>query len=211
MAKYPEPGRVKTRLGALIGAEPACRLYRAFLHDLAARLAGLSYPVTWAYAPPESPFPSLLPSAHCRPQQGGDLGERMAAAIAEEFRDGAGAVVVIGVDAPHLPSAFLAEAAEALASGADVVLGPAADGGYYLVGVVAPVPGLFRSIPWSTAGVFAATVVAAERLRLRLHRLPPTFDVDEPADLDRLREVLARDGAFLPETARVLADIALPA
>jgi hypothetical protein len=211
MAKYPEPGRVKTRLAAVLGAEVACRLYLAFLRDLAGRLTPLPYPTTWAYSPPESPFTALLPQARCRPQQGGDLGERMAAAVAEEFGAGAGAVLVIGVDAPHLPAAYLAEAAAALARGTDVVLGPAADGGYYLIGLRAPAPDLFRSIPWSTGGVFGSTVAAARRLHLRLHQLPPTFDVDEPADLERLRALLARDGALLPETARLLADMGAPA
>jgi rSAM/selenodomain-associated transferase 1 len=211
MAKHPEPGRVKTRLAGVLGDDVACRLYHAFLRDLAGRLSRLSYPVTWAYTPAGSPFPDLLPGARCRPQQGADLGERMAAAVADEFRAGAAAVLVIGVDAPHLPAPYLAEAAAALASGSDVVLGPAADGGYYLIGLAAPAPGLFQSIPWSTAGVLAATVAAVGRLGLRLHQLPPTFDVDEPADLDRLREVLAHDGALLPETARLLGNLAVSA
>jgi hypothetical protein len=210
MAKYPAPGRVKTRLAAALGAEGACRLYRAFLSDLAGRLARLPGRVTWAYWPPESEFRRLLPQARCRPQRGADLGERMAGALADEFGAGVRAVLAIGVDAPHLPAGVLAEAAEALAAGADVVLGPAADGGYYLVGLVAPVPELFRAVPWGTRGVLATTLGVAHRLGLRPHLLPVSFDVDEPADLDRLRDLIARGEISLPETAAVLAGIEFP-
>jgi rSAM/selenodomain-associated transferase 1 len=207
MAKYPEPGGVKTRLARVIGPEVACRLYRAFLRDLAARLAALPCAVSWAYWPPASPFPAMLPGARCRPQRGENLGERMATALAEEFLAATGPVLMIGVDAPHLPAAVLGEAAAALTGGADVVLGPALDGGYYLIGLRAPRPALFQGIPWSTPGVMQATLAAVHRLGLRPHLLPPSFDVDEPADLECLRDVLARGEVSLPETAGVLADI----
>jgi len=81
MAKHPAPGEVKTRLAPALGPERACALYAAFVQDLAARLQALPYEVTWAYWPPESPFPALLPGARCRPQRGADLGERMTGAI----------------------------------------------------------------------------------------------------------------------------------
>jgi hypothetical protein len=113
-------------------------------------------------------------------------------------------VLAIGVDAPHLPAAFLAEAVAALAADAEVVLGPADDGGYYLIGLAAPVPELFQAIPWGTPGVLAATLAAVRRRGLHLRLLPPCFDVDAPADLERLRAVLARGEVCLPETARVL-------
>src|SRR5205823_13822495 len=99
-AKHPVPGRVKTRLAAALGADAACALYRAFVLDLAERLAALPYAVTWAYTPPDAPFAELLPGARCRPQRGRDLGERLAAALADELAEGPGPVLAIGGDAP---------------------------------------------------------------------------------------------------------------
>src|SRR2546430_1702524 len=140
---------------------------------------------------------------------GRDLGERLAAAIADELAEGPGPVLVIGADAPHVPAAPLAEAAAALAGRADVVLGPAADGGYYLIGIRGPAPDLFAGIAWSTAGVLAATRAQAEAAGLAVHLLPPGFDVDEVADLVRLRALLARGEVRLPRTTEVLAVLAL--
>jgi rSAM/selenodomain-associated transferase 1 len=206
MAKYPAPGRVKTRLAAALGTDVACALYGAFVLDLSDRLRRLPYAVTWAYWPPDAPFAALLPGARCRPQTGADLGERMASAIASELRRRDGPILVIGADVPHVPAASLAEGAAALAAGADVVLGPAADGGYYLIGVKRAVPVLFRKVPWGTSDVLRVTLERAAELALRTHCLPPTFDVDEPGDLDRLRTLVARGEAELPRTARLLAE-----
>jgi rSAM/selenodomain-associated transferase 1 len=210
MAKHPAPGQVKTRLAAAIGAAAACALYRAFVLDLAERLRALPYPVTWAYWPAEAPFPALLPGARCRPQEGHDLGERMARAMAAEFTDGAGAVLVVGADTPHLPAERVTEAVNALTAGADVVLGPAADGGYYLIGLRAPAAGLFAGITWGGPGVLAATLARAGCLRLRPHLLAPTFDVDDAGDLGRLRTLLARQEVHLPRTAALLARLSDP-
>jgi len=208
MAKHPVPGRVKTRLAAALGADAACALYRAFVLDLAERLAALPYAVTWAYTPPDAPFAELLPGARCRPQRGRDLGERLAAALAEELAAGPGPVLAIGADAPHIPAAALAAGAAALTHGADVVLGPAADGGYYLIGLRGPAPGLFAGIAWGTAGVLEATLARAAAAGLAVHLLCPSFDVDQVADLSRLRALLARDDVSLPRTAGVLAGFA---
>jgi len=204
MAKHPEPGRVKTRLAAAFGAERACALYRAFVLDLAERLRTLPYAVTWAFWPAAAPFADVLPGVRCRPQRGRDLGERLAGAVAAAFAEAPGPVLVIGADAPHVPAESLAEAARALGGTADVVLGPAEDGGYYLIGLREPAD-LFAGIAWSTPSVLAATRGRAERLGLRTHLLPPSFDVDEPADLLRLRALLDRGDAYLPRTAALLA------
>ena len=199
MAKHPAPGRVKTRLAATLGAERACALYRAFVLDLAERLDALPYDVTWAYWPAAAPFATLLPRARCRPQRGADLGDRMANAVAEC----GGPAVVIGADAPHVPAARLEEAVEALAGAADVVLGPADDGGYYLIGLRAPTPAVFAGVAWGTSRVLTETLARAGGLRTLL--LEPCFDVDTPADLVRLSDVLARGDVALPRTAALLA------
>src|SRR5439155_9629378 len=96
----------------------------------------------------------------------------------------------------------------ALTHGADVVLGPAADGGYYLIGLRGPAPGLFAGIAWGTAGVLEATLARAAAAGLAVHLLSPSFDVDQLADLSRLRALLARDDVSLPRTAGVLAGFA---
>lgn len=205
MAKHPEPGRVKTRLARVLGDDKACALYRACILDLAERLAAMPYRVTWAYTPATAPFADLVPGARCRPQVDGDLGARMADAIAHELADGLGPVLVIGADAPHLPAARLAEAGRALGGVADVVLGPAEDGGYYLIGLRAPAPELFAGIPWSTSDVLAATRARAAAKGLRVHLLATEFDLDEPVDLDRLRALVARDDVGVPRVAALLA------
>jgi rSAM/selenodomain-associated transferase 1 len=208
MARHPVPGRVKTRLAAAVGADVACALYRAFVLDLAERLAALPYRVTWVHTPADAPFAALVPGARCRPQRGRDLGERLGAAIDDALAPGPGPVLAIGADAPHIPAASLAEAASALAGDTDVVLGPAGDGGYYLIGLRAPAPSLFAGIAWSTARVLGATRARAAAAGMRVHLLPPSFDVDEVEDLTRLREVLARGEVRLPRTAAVLAALA---
>ena len=205
MAKHPAPGRVKTRLAAALGDAFACALARAFIVDLAARLAQLPYRTTWAYWPPTASFATLLPGARCRPQRGADLGARMATAVAQELAEGAGGVVVLGADSPHVPTANVDEAARALVAGTELVLGPAIDGGYYLIGVRRAQPELFTGIAWGTAEVLVATLAHARALGLATHLLEPGFDVDDPADLTRLRLLLARGDVHLPATADVLA------
>jgi hypothetical protein len=132
----------------------------------------------------------------------------MAAAIAAEFADGGAPVVVLGADVPHVPLERVVEAVAALASGTDVVLGPAEDGGYYLIGLGAPAPELFVGIAWGTADVLRATMGQASAAGLRTHLVAATFDVDEAADLERLRRVLESGEVELPRTAIVLTEVA---
>jgi glycosyltransferase A (GT-A) superfamily protein (DUF2064 family) len=117
---------------------------------------------------------------------------------------GAGPVLMIGADAPHVPLQSLTEAADALAGTADLVVGPAADGGYYLIGLRTLERTLFSRVPWGGPEVCALTLARAASLGLRTHLLPPTFDVDEAADLDRLRALLMRREVTLPRTAALL-------
>ena len=207
MAKYPSPGSAKTRLGAQIGFRAACRLSEAFIRDLGDRLGGLGLPVTWAFWPPAAPFADLVPGQRCVPQVGGDLGERLEAGMAECIATLRLPVLAIGTDAPHLDGACLREGAEALAGGADVVLGPATDGGYYVIGVRAPQPALFRDIVWGSSSVFEVTLQRARAAGLRVHLLPTTFDVDDEAGLEELRALLARGTLTLPHTAVALGGV----
>ena len=203
MAKYPAPGRVKTRLATALGAERACALYRAFILDLADRLAALPYEVIWSYDPAQAPFAALVPHARCVPQVDGDLGARMGHAVAAAFAEQAAPVVVLGADVPHVPVSCIEEAVAVVPG--RVVLGPAEDGGYYLIALARPVPELFAGVPWGGADVLAATRVRAARLGLATDLLAPTFDVDESADLARLRVLLDGGAVALPRTAALLA------
>jgi uncharacterized protein len=206
MAKYPSPGSVKTRLASQIGEAAACRLYDAFVRDLADRLEAVELPLTWAFWPPDAPFPSIVPGKRCVPQAGSDLGERLEHAVAECFRAIPAPVIVIGVDSPHLDLAWLREAADALAGGADGVLGPAEDGGYYLIGLREPSSRIFRDVAWGSSGVLDATLAKARDAGMRVHVLQPTFDVDDAAGLRTLRDVLARGEVQLPRTRAALPD-----
>jgi 8-oxo-dGTP pyrophosphatase MutT (NUDIX family) len=144
-------------------------------------------------------------------QRGDDLGARLEGVAEDLLASGAKAVAIVDSDTPTLPVAFLEEAINALQSDAvDVVLGPAQDGGYYLVGLRAPQPSLFRGIPWSTSSVLRASLHAADASGLRVHLLQSWYDVDEPPDLDRLVRQLRTLSPFVPgfprETARLLSD-----
>lgn len=197
-ARQPEAGAVKTRLSPPLSLEQAAGLYACFLADtlaLAAEVPAVLRAI--AYHPPEARenFARLAPGFRLMAQSGAGLGERMHRALAAAFADSAQRVVLIGSDAPHLPSDTIAAGFAALRQGADVALGPAEDGGYYLIGLRRPQPELFEMV-MSTPQVFAQTVDCAERLGLRVELLPEGFDVDTHTDLERLRGVLAGDPAI---------------
>jgi len=207
MARYPTVGAVKTRLARTIGAAAACALYRAFLADLDARFGGGPRPLVWAYDPPDAGFAALVrPGAVCVPQEGPDLGARMRNVVLRFCADGTRRVLIIGADVPHLRDVWVDDADQALGE-ADLVLGPSTDGGYYLIGMRQP-HDVFTGVAMGTPDVLAATLARAGALGLRVHRLPETFDVDEAADVDRLRRELAGSPDLeLPATVIVLATI----
>lgn len=205
-ARQPEPGAVKTRLAGTVGDARAAEIYAAFVDDLARRLAKASFAVLWAVTPSPAGFArrfGIAPEA-CLPQIGDDLGERMRAAFAEIDRRGFAHRALIGSDLPQLPLERIERAFAALGE-VDLVLGPAVDGGYYLVGQREP-QDVFTGVAWSRPTVLTETLARAASLGLRVHLLEEDFDVDTPADLDRLRALL-RDAAVrstLPATARAL-------
>ena len=130
-------------------------------------------------------FADWLPFASIQAQAEGDLGNRLEQAVAERFRDGAGRVIVVGTDCPGLTAAHLLEATRALASH-EVVLGPALDGGYTLIGLRRPIPELFRDMPWSKPELLAATRRRMQGERLTWYELQTLGDVDLAEDLPRL-------------------------
>lgn len=183
--KAPRPGTVKTRLGREIGHDQATALYRRMGEEQLARI-----PVemrTEVHYAPRGARPDMvewLGKRHYRSQTGGDLGARLSHSFATGFRRGYGPVFAIGADCPDLDSACLHEAVESLANH-DVVIGPASDGGYYLIGLRAPAPSLFTGIEWSTPTVFADTMQRAKEQELRVALLPERLDIDDLPTLQR--------------------------
>ena len=186
MLKAPREGTVKTRLAAVLGAAQATRVYRLLVERQIAAIPP-DWPVEIHFAPADAQGEMrdwLGPSPRLYPQTDGDLGRRLSFAVDASFGRGASTVLVIGGDCPELDRDALLSAAGALRTH-EVVLGPAGDGGYYLIGLTLPQPELFADIPWSTDGVLAATLQAADALGLIPLRLPMRDDVDTLADLQK--------------------------
>jgi rSAM/selenodomain-associated transferase 1 len=207
MAKAPRAGAVKTRLCPPLVPREAAALARGFLRDTLARVRRLGGAIPLlAYTPTsERPlFERLAPGVALVPQADGDLGARLREALAAGLRT-CPAAIALGTDIPALPGAVLERAIERITSRAvDVVLGPAEDGGYYLIGVRADHPVLFADLPWSTPAVFDLTRGRIETAGLRCALLPPWFDVDTPEDLVRLRALLRESPDAAPATSRFL-------
>jgi hypothetical protein len=189
MLKYPQPGAVKTRMIPALGARRACELHRALtaqtlaeVRSFAARTS-VELEARVAGAPDAAASEAWLGAGVMIREQGeGDLGARMERAVRLAFDEGAGAVVVIGGDCPELTAGHLASAFEVSENG-DVVLGPATDGGYYLIGLRRPRPELFRGITWGGAEVRAQTLAVARGLGAEVVEFEPLRDVDVPEDL----------------------------
>lgn len=214
-ARAPRAGRVKTRLARRLSEQGAITLYEAFLED-AGRMylrPALWTGVLWAEVDPFDPlFDPCFPAPWVREAQPpGDLGERLAAAFAREFRRGAPAAVAVGSDHPALSRRRIEEAFAELAAGHDAVVIPAEDGGYCAIGLRAgaPVEPVFRGVEWSTDAVLRQTIARFEDARVGYRVLDPGYDVDVPEDLERLRRDLERrdaaDEDFPAATARALA------
>jgi rSAM/selenodomain-associated transferase 1 len=209
-------GRAKTRLIGDLSASQAAQLHEAFLGDMVERLDGqldggagtFELRLAWALAAgeeaPEIAGLERQPPAVRQPD--GDLGERLLVVLAEACRHYPFALAV-GSDHPELSREIIEAACRRLAEGAPVVLGPAADGGYYLIGVTArtAVPELFRGIPWSTDAVLSITQKRCRRLGIDPVLLPGGEDVDTPADLHRLTRRLEEGEVHCPRTRRLLA------
>jgi len=191
-AKYWEPGQVKTRLAASLGAERAAEVYRHFLVTLLGRLADCRAEKCLAYTPASrvGEFREIAPEGwQLELQAEGDLGERMEAFFASRFAAGFERVVLVGSDSPQLPLAAIQQAFEQLHE-SQVVLGPTEDGGYWLVGAAGGTPDIFRGIPWSTPQVWEATSRALQTANLRHSTLRVCYDVDNGDDLQRLLDEL---------------------
>ncbi len=197
--RYPEAGRSKTRLIPALGASGAARLHEDMTRHTLRTAAGLArdYPVRVEVhftggdeGLMRQVFGGDFPY---RPQAAGDLGQKMQAALEGALSRGAKRAVVIGTDCPDLTTLILRQAFEALET-RELVLGPAHDGGYFLIGCRRVWPELFADIPWGTDEVWARTLAAARGAGLTPHILEPLPDVDRPEDLP-IWEAARRDHA----------------
>jgi rSAM/selenodomain-associated transferase 2/rSAM/selenodomain-associated transferase 1 len=187
-SRFPEPGKSKTRLIPALGAAGAAELHRQMVEhtlrwvkELRDRLP-LSIEIRYTGRPLE-PFQRWLGPNFLYSEQGeGDLGQRMLRSLQDAFRMKVKKVLLIGTDVPDL-SANLAEGALILLNSSDLVLGPADDGGYYLIGLRRVIPQLFQEIPWGTEEVFRKTQHVAQAAKLSYSLLPSLPDVDRPEDL----------------------------
>ncbi len=187
-AKWPLPGQVKTRLAAETAEEWAARVAAAALADTLDRLSEVDACRLLVFAPAEAEasFTELARGRYgLMPQGPGDLGERLERFVAARLEEGADAVVVLGSDSPTLPPAFVDLAFEHLAH-VDVVLGPATDGGYYLVGCRRLHPALFSAIDWGDGCVLRQTVERLADPAWSLAVLSPWYDVDDLQDWQML-------------------------
>ena len=212
VARYPQVGTTKTRLARALGNEETAQLYRAFLTDLAQRFADWpKYDLHWAYTPAEvdyAEFMAELASSlvrHMRffPQKGEGLGERLYNAFRWTYEHGYKRTVLIGSDSPHIGRDAVVGARDAL-DRADVALGPAEDGGYYMIAMQRP-HDVFRDIPMSTSAVLRMTIELAQRQGLEVNTRETLFDIDELPDLARLAQLLRTDASLAPATAAHLA------
>ncbi len=189
-AKQPLPGRVKTRLTPPLSPDQAAELYRCMLDDTLAKVAELPDTVRLLMYE-EQPgaadyFRQTATGCRLHPQCGDDLGERMANAFGLAFAKGYQAAVIIGTDSPDLPLSLIVAAFRKLEqTDIDAVYGPSEDGGYYLLGLKRVYAELFRDIPWSSVGVLEKSLARAERTGIQTELLPPWYDVDTAADLQR--------------------------
>lgn len=185
--RAPEPGKVKTRLAASIGAPAALAIYRRLAEHTLAEARALAEEVqVRVHHTPADAAPAvrawLGDGLALLPQAEGDLGARMGDAFDRAFADGCGRVVIIGSDLPEMSAGLLRSAFAALDQ-ADAVIGPARDGGYYLLGLTHPVSGVFDGIAWSTPEVFAGTMLRLRAAGMEPVTLPTLADVDVVADL----------------------------
>jgi hypothetical protein len=206
IAKEPVAGLAKTRLIPALGVAGAARAAAAMLDDTLATVRASGAEPWLCFAPAEARerLGRLAPGFGLLAQAPGDLGDRLAACLADLLRAGADRVAIVGADTPQLPVASYRRAF-ALLDEADIVLGPALDGGYYLVAAKASRPELFVGVPMGTGVVLAETLARADRGGLLVALLPPLRDLDLVEDL--AAALAAGDLAAAPATRAAAAEL----
>lgn len=216
VAKAPIEGQVKTRLIGELTVEGAKQLYVAFLSDTFAMMEAVNderddLRLVLCYTPEgeEEAFDEVEREGCLMiAQRGGDLGERLTNCFADVFEMGFDSVIAIGGDSPTLPEEMVLEAFDCLETEDDVVVVPAEDDGYCLIGMRKPHPEVFHNIPWSTPGVMAATEAQTKAAKLSLIVGPAWYDVDTPEELERLKQELKETKGTAKFTRKVLKELA---
>ena len=189
--RYPKPGLTKTRLISALGEEGAAKLQKELTEKTLQKIDRL---VKTSHVEPVIYFEGgdlasmqnwLGPERLYKPQAHGDLGEKLKKAFSDAFDAGAERVVTIGCDCPGLSREHIGRAFDSLYL-KDLVLGPATDGGYYLIGIKCPIDALFDDILWGTDKVFEKTLSLAQQLGLSIEILEELQDVDRPEDLKHI-------------------------
>lgn len=209
MAKAPRAGKVKTRLSPPLTPDQAADLNICFLKDTAENIAavavlgGAAGVISYTPVGEEALFDTLLPADFALiPQRGDGFGERLVATAQDLLSCGYGSVCLIDSDSPTVPrAAFERAMAELQREGDRIVIGPAVDGGYYLIGLKRAHPEVFAGITWSTSSVFSETVTAAKKAGMEVVALPLWYDVDDGETLELLSAELLGDA--LPAFATV--------
>jgi rSAM/selenodomain-associated transferase 1 len=185
--RNPERGEVKTRLAATLGQNVARDLYRCFILDMLSALQRAGFPLIICYYPEDAldHLKGIVGEGYAfQPQYGEDLGERMKNGMMDSFAQGFDRAIVIGSDIPDLPGAFIQESFAALET-YDSVIGPAFDGGYYLIGFRQEsfLPEAFKGIEWGTNTVLTQTLGILRDHQRTAYLLPPLRDIDTLEDL----------------------------
>jgi rSAM/selenodomain-associated transferase 1 len=193
--KYPEKGKVKSRLAVGIGDDSAVRVYKNIVDQMLSTLKKGTFPLYICFFPnnAQTPIRNWLGREYrYMPQNGKDLGERMKNGFIDGFALGYKRIVLIGSDIPDLPMRHIEEAFESLKK-MDAAIGPAYDGGYYLIGFkdMAFFPQVFEGIAWGTKNVFGETMKKFKRSRRVVYTLPYQRDIDTAEDLKRLKDELS--------------------
>ncbi|MBD2412918.1 hypothetical protein FACHB389_06160 [Nostoc calcicola FACHB-389] len=197
--RYPEPGKTKTRLIPVLGSVGAANLQRQMTEHTIfevkelQKIIDISVEVRFAGGDLQLMQDWLGLNLVYQCQGEGDLGLRMARSLLQAFQFGAEKAIIIGTDCPGVNAQVLATAFDRLHT-FELVLGPAIDGGYYLIGLQQPIPELFANIKWGTAQVFQKTVEIAQKLNLSHVNLTPLADVDRPEDLPIWEKAFVGEG-----------------
>ncbi|HRH41539.1 MAG TPA: TIGR04282 family arsenosugar biosynthesis glycosyltransferase [Pyrinomonadaceae bacterium] len=188
MAKVPEAGKVKTRLQPFLTPEQSAKFADCLLQDTIGKAKSLENKLIVAYSPPEQwDYFDRFHNLNLIAQDGKDLGERMFNAFKFAVRKDSDSIVMIGTDSPTLPPTFIEKAFEYLEK-TDAVLGKTEDGGFYLIGLRKLDLKIFADVEWSSEKTFEQTKRNLEKLGFSLAELPIWYDVDEPKDLERLKQ-----------------------
>lgn len=194
--KYPQPGKVKTRLAKGIGGEKSVLLYRMFVDALLKRTAPGNFQRMVFYSPANKKNEIakwLGEDIRIYPQRGGALGDRLLKAFDFAFKNGAEKVIAIGSDSPLLDNALINRAFRCLRN-KEIVVGPAFDGGYYLIGLSSLEKSLFQGISWGTEKVFKQTMEKIREKKKSHEILSVHFDVDRKEDIFLLRDKIKGPG-----------------